>query len=79
MLGSLNVQHFMDLPVKEGLKKTLYRSKHVGIPSCTAFYGLTSKRRPEYDLYIGRNMLGSHHVQHFMDLPVKEGLKMTCI
>jgi len=23
--------------------------------------------------------MGSQHVQHFMDLPVKEGLKMTCI
>ena len=27
-----------------------------GIPTCIAFYGPTSKRRPEDDLYIGRNM-----------------------
>ena len=25
------------------------------------------------------NMMGSQHVQHFMDLPVKESRKMTCI
>jgi hypothetical protein len=26
-------------------------------PTFIAFYGLIYKRRPEYDLYIGRNML----------------------
>jgi len=50
----------MDLPVKEGLKMTCISVETCiksWIPTRIAFYGLTCKRRPEDDLYIGRNML----------------------
>jgi len=32
-----------------------------------------------FKYFISVNMMGSQHAQYFMDSPVKEGPKMTCI